>query len=446
MSFLYLFFLIYSALFIVVCKLSYKNGLLMFWGSLFVVPSLLLSSVPILSYITLITLQILIISCLNFRTIIRDVNLFFTSHKKVVYVYIVYTGCSLLFSEKVPWNNQLYFVFNEILFLLVIFQTYNYTVRHQDFIRPLILMLGGLVILNFCYSVIFEIVKGENIVGEPLYYLLGNEDNLIDMSNVERGLFSFRLQSIYGHPLSLGQYFLLLFPVFLLWGRNVSKIFYGIVVIIVILIFMTGTRGAIVPMFLLLVMEAYHRRNEIFLKLFFFLFAFVLVYELSPYQYQKQVDDYMNNSIASLQFWDDRLQASSNISGSSMKMRIEQAEAAMDEVQNCPLWGNGKGYREYYQRKYKMLHPRLLGYESFFLLKLVEEGWLGLIFFMMMIGYIYSYFKKRARFSRWITYVFIVYFLSTLMTGIRPHSLLIMGLSFILISSCVPNHRQTLNY
>ena len=127
--------------------------------------------------------------------------------------------------------------------------------------------------------------------------------------------------------------------------------------------------------------------------------------------------------------------AKSEIEGSSMSMRFEQFEAANDEIKDNPLFGKGRIYREYYQDHHNQLHPKLLGYESFVLLKLVEQGWIGLCMFILLIFYMYRIFKKTYC-NVWILQLlFIAFFLSTLMTGIRPFSFLILGMSAVIVSN-----------
>ena len=137
-----------------------------------------------------------------------------------------------------------------------------------------------------------------------------------------------------------------------------------------------------------------------------------------------------------IQFWDDRKQNKSNLSGSSVSMRLEQFEAATNEIKNNPLFGRGRVYREYYQNQHSQMHPKLLGYESFILLILVEQGWIGLLFFIIITFSMYQIFRKRTNNVTILRLIFIAYILSTLITGIRPYTFLILGLTAsILINS-----------
>lgn len=124
-----------------------------------------------------------------------------------------------------------------------------------------------------------------------------------------------------------------------------------------------------------------------------------------------------------------------------MEMRVDQFKAAQIEITNNICFGKGKGYREFYQNKYHTLHPKLLGYESLLILKLVEEGYIGLLFYLMMIGYLYIFFRKKTYNTKLLSLLYFAYILSTVMTGIRPHSLLILGLTSIVIISTSPKKR-----
>ena len=154
----------------------------------------------------------------------------------------------------------------------------------------------------------------------------------------------------------------------------------------------------------------------------------IVFYTFMPLQTQRNIDKHFISFTTYIQFWDDTKQNKSEIKGSSMSMRFEQFEAANDEIKDNPLFGKGRTYRDYYQEEHNQLHPKLLGYESFALLKLVEQGWIGLCMFVALILYMYHIFKKTCC-NVWILQLlFIVFILSTLMTGIRPFSFLLLGL------------------
>lgn len=439
----YIYFFIYShyILFTIVCIFSTRKALLLFWASLFYIPSIILSTVSIKSYITLITLQIITLGFIKFSYFKSEILGFYKTHQKAIISYIIYTISIILLSETVPWNKQLYFVFNETLFLFILAITFFYSRKDNTFIYQLAKIIGILVILNGIYCAIFEIYAGINPAGVPLYILMGN-DELGDMSNIERGLFSFRLQSIYGHPLSLGQYFLLLAPIFYIRRITSSFIKYGTSFIILCLVILSGTRGAIFPLiFIILVLFSYNiiTKTKFLLNtiLISILIIFFYIYFV-PIKYQKIISPQIENITTSLQFWNDKLQRKKNVTGSSMKMRINQFKAAQIEITNNICFGKGKGYREFYQNKYHTLHPKLLGYESLLILKLVEEGYIGLLFYLMMICYLYIFFKRKTCNVRLLFLLYFAYILSTVMTGIRPHSLLILGLTSIIIVSASP--------
>ena len=55
--------------------------------------------------------------------------------------------------------------------------------------------------------------------------------------------------------------------------------------------------------------------------------------------------------------------SSSEVGGSSIEMRLEQLDAAFDEVRNCMVFGKGHGYNSYYWSVHGT-HPRLYSFES----------------------------------------------------------------------------------
>ena len=136
--------------------------------------------------------------------------------------------------------------------------------------------------------------------------------------------------------------------------------------------------------------------------------------------------------VASIQFWDDEKQKENDIEGSSMELRVNQFNAALEEINDNPIFGRGYGYRDYYIGKHNALHPDLLGFESVLLLYLVEGGVIGLLFFFIIVRYIYKLFKKETDEDIIIRYIFLSYIISIVMTGVRPLTLLFVCLASLI--------------
>ena len=434
-----LFFIIIFFAFCLVCKFSCENGLVFLWGAIFVIPSLILS-IGIISFFNVYTLLIVTFSFFFFNnTLYRKAFISFCRKyiKQIFFLIIAYLFL-IIFSETVPLKDQLYDCIRELLQILIIIETFIIANNKNFFTIHLCKTLFILILCNIVYSCVFEIVFRMNYAGVPLYVLLGmdNSDYVVDMINVQRGIIDFRLQSIFGHPISLGQYYLLIVPIFLRKHIQLSKNMRLFTVFVLSLcIVLSGTRGAIFPLFLILGLYAIKNQKNQGPRIYIFIPLLILLYVFIPLQSQRIIDKYFDSLITYVQFWDDDKQAKSEITGSSLSMRLDQISAAQHEIKDNKLCGRGRTYREYYQNKNGQLHPELLGYESFILLKLVEQGWIGLFLFVFLIIYMYKILRRERCNAYILALLFIAYFSSILMTGIRPFSFLILGMSGIVIAT-----------
>lgn len=428
------FIICYFVLYIIINKLSTKNGIIMFWISLFIIPYPILS-LSFISFFQFITIEIIISSFSFWCNYIYRKELLCFCRKKIksiIALIIVYSSL-ILFSETVPYKDQFYNLLNELLFFLIIIETFIFASHSKDNKTYLIKAITYSLLINIVYSLICEAYLQINFAGRPLYILLGMDSNeyLIDMIESARGVFSFRMQSTFGHPLSLGQYFLILVPIYFCSSSNIgNKIRITTIIFLIISIFLSGTRGAIFPFILIATIFLIKFSKIKLMKYGLLSFCLlIIIYTLLPIKAQVSINQQMSDFSTFIQFWDDKKQNKSNVSGSSISMRIEQFDAATNEIRNNPLFGKGRAYREYYQNQHSQLHPKLLGFESFVLLKLVEQGWIGLVFFIIIIFTMYKIFKERTYNIIILKLIFIAYILSTLITGIRPYSLLILGLT-----------------
>jgi len=77
----------------------------------------------------------------------------------------------------------------------------------------------------------------------------------------------------------------------------------------------------------------------------------------------------------------------SNVKGSTIAMRLDQLQGAMNEIKGREMYGKGYGWTSYYQLKHGD-HPVLLAFESLIFVVLCNSGILGmfiwLLFFLML--------------------------------------------------------------
>ena len=108
----------------------------------------------------------------------------------------------------------------------------------------------------------------------------------------------------------------------------------------------------------------------------------------------------------------------SEIGGSSIDMRLEQLDAAFDEVRNCMAFGKGYGYNSYYWSVHGT-HPRLYSFESLVFVILCNYGVVGFLIWGIMFYKILQFSKQMREKSLGLFIILLItYYISfTCITG-----------------------------
>ena len=424
---------------IILSIISLRASLVFIWCTLFFVP------IPLLRFgffrgfdiLNIYTVLIFFFSLFN-RNGRKSLGFIFRHYFKFLVIYVSILFLLFIFSETVPLKDQLRSYLREITGIFLILFSFAFALIDLKFVKVLAICLPIILVLNFIYSAFFELYLGYNPAGMPLLLLMGTDENAgaTDMVESVRGMLSLRIQSTYGHPLSLGQFYLALVPMFFSM-KGLNKFLNVIIILsLSISIFLSGARGAIFPLLLILFfLMVQNKIKHVFKFVLVFLSILIISYFLLPSSAKTLVNEYYESYSAMIQFWDESKQTDNDIKGSSVSMRMDQFSAAIEEVSPNPIFGMGIGYREYWQNIHgQSAHPYLLGYESLVLLKLVEQGWLGLFLYLWLLYRFYRIFSKGCHDKIYLKCLYWGVFLSQLMTGIRPHSLLFLGLASIVIS------------
>lgn len=434
MAVLKLFHLFFCFLLLITSTKKAKYGIAMFWIGIFLIP-LHIEWMDLL-HIPVVIWQISMISIgALFNTKINSaLKMALYQNKQILLFFLLTNFLFILCSSTVPWGIQLDSIFRDFALIYIIVVTYQYSKLDISFVPFLTKCIIGALVINYAFSLYFELILGFNPTGMPLYILMGKDDiSSVDMIETVRGDISLRLQSITGHPLSLGQYLIMIVPVLILYAKKQRMISITMLILTTIIVFLTGTRGAVVPLLIIGAFFFFVNKLAILIKqIVIAILLLVVIYQFIPIQYEKTLGNALETVSAYTMFWDDDLQSKKSVGGSTMEMRFNQLEAAEREISNNPLCGRGVGYREYYQKLHGY-HPVLLGYESLLLLKLVEQGWLGVFFYLFMFWLLYKQFRPRIEWRSYLTLTFAALMLSEVMTGIRPWSFLILGMVSIII-------------
>ena len=423
-------FYLYILLVASVSLASYKKGIYLIWLTLLFIPTIILEQwiklgMPLMTVLMFCSV-IMELRLVERRSLWRD---FFVDNQKAILAYLFIAFVIIFLSQTVPVIEQFRCLCCEIAMLLFALQTFILVKSDIQVASTLRKIVCWAIVYNLVFCIIFEMIIGINPAGMPLYIILGVDDNefITDMIDSERGNMSFRSQTVYRHALSLGQYLLVILPLFLTRGKLVIK--FAFVMMICFLIVVSGSRGAMVPMVLVVLLSIKKVIGKDLRNLILFVGALIIVINFIPKRQMKKIYREIEPIVASLQFWDDSKREFNDIGGSSMELRLDQFDAALIEIEDNPIFGRGYGYRDYYIYIHNALHPDLLGFESVFLLYLVERGWLGLLFFFIMAYYIYKLFGKELSDKFTIRLIFMGYLLSIIMTGVRPLTLLFVCLT-----------------
>lgn len=434
MAILKLFHLFFCFLLLIASAKKAKYGIVMFWIGILLIPLHIewmdLLHIPVVIWqIGMITIGALFNTAIN-----RALKMALYQNKQILLSFLLVNFLFVLCSSTVPWGIQLDSIFRDFALIYIIVVTYQYSKLDASFVPFLTKYLIGALVINYAFSLYFELILGFNPTGMPLYILIGKDDiSSVDMIETVRGDISLRLQSITGHPLSLGQYLIMIVPVLILYAKKQKMVSIIMLILTTIVVFLTGTRGAVVPLLIIGAFFFFVNKLAILMKrIVMAILLLVVIYQFIPIQYERTLENALDTFSAYTMFWDDDLQSKKSVGGSTMEMRFSQLEAAEREVSNNPLCGRGVGYREYYQNLHGS-HPVLLGYESLLLLKLVEQGWLGVFFYLFMFWLLYRQFRSRIEWRSYLTLTFATLLLSEVMTGIRPWSFLILGMVSIII-------------
>ena len=367
---------------------------------------------------------------------------FFSNNQNAIILYLFISFTIVFLSQTVPLDVQFIRLVEEIAMLLFALQTFFLAKNNEKSALAFKYIICGAIVYNIVYCIYFELILRVNPAGMPLYILLGQGDNdfIVDMIDSERGGFDLRAQTVYRHPLSLGQYMLVLLPLFLMKGKYFSNLFFSF--LICALIILSGSRGAMAPMVLILFISMIKSSHINFRKLVVLFAVIIAVISSIPDKQRDKFTKEVEPFVAGLAFWDDEKQEENDVSGSSMEMRFDQINAAFVEIEENPIFGRGYGYRDYWIFLHNDLHPELLGFESVFLLYLVERGWIGLIFFFFIVYYIYRLCKNETISTITILLVFVGYLTSIIMTGVRPLTLLFVCLAYSVTCGIAPHKEK----
>ena len=400
MLYIKIFLFVYALLFLVFLFINKRYALNLLWAGIFIVPYRVYT-MRFLPGCSLIEFQSLIIFLFLSSKSIKGIISVIYPIRHSLFFYLCTCVLLLLFSTAVPCIMQIRYYKNEFFEFLLLIVTWYCLRSDRDTVLSLLKVLVVCLLLNAFYG-FYSVIVGVNIFATPLNILLGVDiDNAVDMINQSRGFLSFRLQSLFEHPLTLAQCYLLLLPA-ILWNKKYfsKRSYIAIVIIITISIFLTGSRSALFPLVLMFLyfFISYLRKKRKYVFPFFCIVICSMFLLNSIQTEDREYKDVVQSIKASVFFWDESLQKKQKIEGSSVSMRINQLDAMVDIISQTNIFvGYGRGFREVFAARSTKIDGKLLGFESVFLLKPVEQGILGLFSYFILIFSLWKLFMRKRK-------------------------------------------------
>ena len=312
--------------------------------------------------------------------------------KIILFFFVDYISCFLLIfasSQYVPIEYQLTSflkgkILHELVFSLSAFFAFSEININRDF-----LLVWIIVITCGIYGIIaYYLNFNPYITGISIIYTGEEEAASHFIEEIRAGLTG-RAYGTTLHPLAWGQLWILM-TIFAITNKcRIHKLlFYPLITIGVYNIILSGSRSALIALvFSLIICMLTVKRSFLIKCLVTLCIAFPFVFFLLGNM--KTNNEMVNYAKASFFFWDDSYAKDANITGSGANMRRNQFEIASGIALNNPF-GIGYDYQLYSLKEGKEIDRGLLGLESVIYKKMVEQGVVGLIVFIVCVWLLVS--------------------------------------------------------
>jgi hypothetical protein len=286
-----------------------------------------------------------------------------------------------LFTTDMPWSIQ----FNgwRASFMqtcLISFIVWNLALADKKFLDYFKRAFLISITIAGIYGVILMKMEGLNPYTSMLSDYFGKDDMALRFSRMEGRLdFSTasKIQSTMAHPMTWT--LILSFSIIILWAINSktnNKIVWYLIGLIGFNVFISGVRTGIAALTIGFIYFLICNRN---IKLIVFTLIAVIAVATVV-----QSNESLSNLFTS---FTDVSGQKSDVSGSSITMRLDQLQGTLDEIKGEELAGKGYGWTGYYM-SLNGTHPVILAFESLIFMVLCNSGFLGLmvwIFFFFML-------------------------------------------------------------
>lgn len=342
------------------------------------------------------------------------------SKKLAIYMVFVYVSTLALIgfsSDEIPLDYQLG-AFFKMLFKDTICVVCAYYALSNMKMSTLKIFWRVALIVGL-YGLFVYIMKYNPYI-DSLSKLYVGENRFEFFLEEARGGLQGRTSGTLDHPLSWGQMWGCILGAYFVFRHTFSNKFFlfGIPIVAILNIVLSGSRTALIAAVVILFVYLFSQGSKRIIKYTLIgvaLFAVLLVaFRDNPFVVG--MDGYVKSVVF---FWDDSYARQAGINGSNTNMRSEQLARSIQIAENHTLCGLGYEGVSYYGSGH---FSGMLGFESIVYRKIVEQGFLGLICFVLSFAYLMRWIafleKEKTKRILWVGY-FASYFVSIVFTGIQ---------------------------
>jgi len=376
-------------------------------------------------------------------------------YKFYIILYIT-TSCIFSFFSNFSLFEQLKNVFRfAVQNVLSAYMLFSVIQNNKDIKLFLNIVFWATIVA--CIYGLFTYITKSNPYVESINSALGMDKGhgiTFDFINEERGIINGRIMATMVHPLQWGQALTCIFSILIIFHELkifvINKVFFTSgMLLIASNIFLSGSRAALVAFIIFLFFAFFYMPTKKKLKYvsYILLLAVFLIFIIP----KRTTEAFINTTTASIIFWDNSYSDAIGIGGSSATMRLLQLYGTFEKVSKNPLFGLGKGYIIDEFKKDKG-SGEMFGYESVFFYKVVEEGVLGLFFFLLAYYMIYAETIKKInqakeilQYKSLIRGFYLSYLISILLTGIQGTFILFCLLATIITTFVLIHNTKTNN-
>ena len=284
-------------------------------------------------------------------------------------------------------------------------------------IHKYILLLGKITFF-LCVCGIVEYVFKFNFISHlfRVTYLEGALSFVVE----DRGILSGRVAGTTAHPLNWGQWMGVLLMFFFIERKYIAGFKFVLLESLCFLnVFLTGSRSALLPIIIFLVFPLKQMKVRNKLKIIgSILCVFLFSNQLIPQETCQKMKSFIG---ATVFFWDQEKSKNADIHGSSIDLRFDQLAGVFFLTESNVLTGQGYGYQYFIQSKDPDIEKVMFGFESIVLNKILEQGLIGLILYVIFFILFWRIAVCNAEKEEyWLLFGFInAYLLSLILTGER---------------------------